>query len=147
MGWARWLTDVAQSVTSSAFVPRDVRIVSEPAVLRGRSSALRLQADRAQEVHPGIGDEVQAFLEETETIAFDLARRSLGRTTIHDLTTVAHEVVGVSKETPLPSAVELVVVEDAGPTCPSTVLMGEKLLTKTSRAAQAQSVLRNSISS
>jgi len=92
-GWARWLADAAQSVTSSAFVPRDVRIVSEAAMLRASASSLRLQADRAREIHPGIGDEVQAFLEQTETIAFDLARRSLGRTTIHELSGVAIEVV------------------------------------------------------
>ena len=92
-GWVRWLVEAEQSVTSSAFVLRDARIVTEMATLRACTLALRRQADRAREVHPGIADEVPAFLEETEGIVFALGRRALGRTAIHELAHVAREVV------------------------------------------------------
>lgn len=91
-GWAKWLVEAASSVTSSAFVPHHARIVSESASLRGLTLALRRQADLCTEVHAGTGDEVPDFLAQTEAAVYAIGQRSLGRTTIHELASVAHEV-------------------------------------------------------
>lgn len=99
-GWAKWLVEAGASVTSSAFVPQHARIVSESATLRSLALALRRQADLSTEVHPGTGDEVPDFLAETEAVVFAHGRRFLGRTAIHELANVAHEVAdGVDRPT------------------------------------------------